>query len=120
MSIQEYVHDVYLLVEQVSADPASAAMVRQWLAAALAFCWMGVCEMLCVCVLWAAPPCRLPRAAGQLNPGLELPMCPELSRSVLLKLNRVLKILCAFIIAFPALFLFLGTRALENGFQIYL
>ena len=65
-------HDVYLLVEQVSADPASAAMVRQWLAAALAFCWMGVCEMLCVCVLWAAPPCRLPRAAGQLNPGLEV------------------------------------------------
>ena len=40
--MQEYVHDVYLLVEQVSADPASAAMVRQWLAAALAFCWMGV------------------------------------------------------------------------------
>ena len=76
--------------------------------------------MLCVCVLWATPPCRLPRAAGQLNPGLELPMCPELARSVLLKLNRVLKILCALIIAFPALFLFLGTRALENGFQIYL
>ena len=67
-----------------------------------------------MCVLWAAAPCRLPRAAGQLNPGLELPMCPELARSVLLKLNRVLKILCALIIAFPALFLFLGPRALEN------
>ena len=111
--------DVYLLVEQGNADPASAAMVRQWLAAALAFVgW--VCEMLCVCVLWAAPPCRLPRAAEQLNPSFELQMCPELSRSVLLKLNRVLKILCALIIAFPALFLFLGTGALENGFQIYL
>ena len=76
--------------------------------------------MLRVCVLWAAPPCRLPRAAGQLNPSLEIPMCPELARSLLLKLNRVLKILCAFIIAFPALFLFWGTKALENGFQIYL
>ena len=51
---------------------------------------------------------------------VELPVCLELARSVLLKLNRVLKILCAPIIAFPALFLFWGTRALENGFQIYL
>ena len=112
--------DVYLLVEQGSADPPSAAMVSHWLAAALAFCWMGMSEMLCVCVLRAAAPCRLPRVVGKLSPGLELPMCPELARSVLLKLNRVLKILCALIIAFPALFLFLGTRALENGFQIYL
>ena len=67
-----------------------------------------------MCVLWAASPCKLARAAGQLNPGLDLPVCPELARSVPLKLNRVLKILCALIIAFPALFLFLGTRALEN------
>ena len=67
-----------------------------------------------MCVLWVAPPYRLPRAVGQLNPCLELPVCPELATSVLLKLNRVLKILCALIIASPALFLFLGTRALEN------
>ena len=110
--------DVYLLVEQGSADPPSAAMVRHWLAAALLFAgW--VCERSCVCVLRAAAPCRFPRAVGKLSPGLELAMCPELARSVLLKLNRVLKILCALIIAFPALFLFLGTRFLENGFQIY-
>ena len=69
-----------------------------------------------MCVLWAAAPCRLPRAAGQLNPGLELPMCPELARSVLLKLNRVLKILCALIIAFPALLSVFGYKGFGKWF----
>ena len=66
-----------------------------------------------MCVLWVAPPYRLPRAVVQLNAGLDLPVCPELVRFVPLKLNRVLKILCALIIAFLALFLFWGARALD-------
>ena len=48
LSVEEYVHDVFFLVEQGSVDPPLAAMVRHWLAIALAFCW--VCVRCCVCV----------------------------------------------------------------------
>ena len=111
-------HDIFFIVEQGNTDLPLAAMVRYWLAVALAFCWG--CVECCVHVLWAAPPGKFPRATIQLNPRLEIPMCVELARLAVLKLNRVLQSLCALIIAFLSLFLSLGTRALQNGFQIYL
>ena len=56
--------------------------------------FLGVCWVLCVCVLWAAPPWKFPTVAVQLKPGLELLVCFELARSVALKLIRVLQSLC--------------------------
>ena len=47
--VEEYVQNVYFLVEQGSTDPPSVVMVRRWLATALLF--LGVCGMLCVRVL---------------------------------------------------------------------
>ena len=105
-------HDIFFLVEQGSVDPPSAVMMRHWLAATLAFYW--VCVGCCVCVLLVATPYRFPRATVQLNPSLELLVCLKLAGSMVLKLNKVLQSLCALIISFPSLFLFLGMRALQN------